>query len=102
MYSVIPLMDFNLKDMGYLEYNHLKELDDLHPKKYLIESESHPHLLGWDFDRNPEERTLSITCQTIELSVYSPSLSSWDDYNQHTVDDRIGAKDLSESSFLST
>ena len=45
MYSVIPLTDFNLKDMGSLEYNHLKELDDLHPKKYLIESESHPLLL---------------------------------------------------------
>ena len=95
-------MHFNLKDMGSLEYNHLKELDDLHPKKYLIEIESHPLLLGWDFDRNTEERTLSITCQYIELSVYSPSLSSWDDYYQHTVDVRIGAKDLSESSFLST
>ena len=45
---------------------------------------------------------MSITCQNIELSVYSPSLSSWDDYYPHTLDDRIGAKDLSEFSFLST
>ena len=28
---------FNIKDMGSLEYNHLKELDGLHPKKYVIE-----------------------------------------------------------------
>ena len=35
-------------------------------------------------------------------SVYSPSLGSWDDYYQHTLDDRIGATDLSKSSFLST
>ena len=93
MYSVIPLMALNLKDTESLEYCHLKELDDLHRKKYLIESGSHPLLLGWDFDRNTEERTLSIPCQNIELSVYSPSLSSWDDYYQHTLDDRIGAKD---------
>ena len=34
------------KRYGSLAYNHLKELDDLHyPKKYLIESESHPLLL---------------------------------------------------------
>ena len=58
---------FQSKRYGSLDYNHLKELDDLHPIKYLIESESHPLLLGWDFDRNVEERTLSITCQNIEL-----------------------------------
>ena len=58
---------FQSKRYGSLDYNHLKELDDLHPKKYLIESESHPLLMGWDFDKNTEERTLSITCQNIEL-----------------------------------
>ena len=53
-------------------------------KRYLIESDSHPLLQGWDLDR------------------YFPSLSSWDDYYLHTLDDMIGARDLSESSFLST
>uniref|UniRef100_A0A7N2ML09 TIR domain-containing protein n=1 Tax=Quercus lobata TaxID=97700 RepID=A0A7N2ML09_QUELO len=62
--TLIPLTDFNLKDMGSLEYNHLKELNDLHPKKYLIEIPG--------------------------MIIIS------------TLDDRIGAKDLSESSFLST
>ena len=37
---------FQSKKYGSIAYNHLKELDDLHyPKKYLIESESHPILL---------------------------------------------------------
>ena len=53
-------------------------------KKYLIESDLHPLLQGWDLDR------------------YSPSLSSRDDYYLHTLDDMIGAKALSESFFLST
>ncbi|XP_075649422.1 uncharacterized protein LOC142619924 isoform X4 [Castanea sativa] len=94
---------FQSKRYGSLAYNHLKELDDLHyPKKCLIKSGSHPLLLGWDFDRGTEERNSSITCLNTELSVYSPSSSSLGDYYQHILDDRIGAKELSESSFLST
>ena len=91
------------KRYGSLAYNHLKELDDLHyPKKCLIRSGSHPLLLGWDFDKSTEERNLSISCQNTELNVYSRSSSSLGDYHQHILDDRIGAKELSESSFLST
>ncbi|XP_075647872.1 uncharacterized protein LOC142618748 isoform X1 [Castanea sativa] len=94
---------FQSKRYGSLAYNHLKELDDLHyPKKCLINSGSHPLLLGWDFDRSTEERNSYITCQNTELSVYSPSSSSLGGYYQHILDDRIGAKELSESSFLST
>ena len=94
---------FQSKRYGSLAYNHLIELDDLHyPKKYLIKSGSHPLLLGWEFDRSTEERNSPITCQNTELSVYSPSSSSLGDYYQHILDDRIGAKELSESSFLST
>ena len=93
---------FQSKRYGSLVYNHLKELDDLHyPKKCLIKSGSHPLLLGWDFDRSTEERNSSITCQNTKLSVYSPSSSSLGDYHQHILDDRIGAKELSESSFPS-
>ncbi|KAF3945616.1 hypothetical protein CMV_028025, partial [Castanea mollissima] len=94
---------FQSKRYGSLAYNHLKELDDLHyPKKCLINSGSNPLLLGWDFGRSTEERNSSNTCQNTELSVYSPSSSSLGDYHQHILDDRIGAKELSESSFLST
>ena len=93
---------FQSKRYGSLAYNHLKELDDLHyPKKCLIKSGSHPLLLGRDFDRGTEERNSSITCQNAELSVYSPSSSSLGDYYQQILDDRMGAKELSESSFLS-
>ncbi|XP_065624510.1 uncharacterized protein LOC111986220 isoform X3 [Quercus suber] len=91
------------KRYGSLAYNHLKELDDLHyPKRCLIKSGSNPLLLGWDFGRNTEERNLSNTCKNTELNLYSPSSSSWGGYHQHILDDRIGAKELSESSFLST
>ncbi|XP_075649428.1 uncharacterized protein LOC142619925 isoform X2 [Castanea sativa] len=94
---------FQSKRYGSLAYNHLKELDDLHyPKKCLIKSGSNPLLLGWDFGRSTEERNSSNTCQNTELSVYSPSSSSLGDYHQHILDDRIGTKELSESSFLST
>ncbi|KAK4573313.1 hypothetical protein RGQ29_031325 [Quercus rubra] len=94
---------FQSKRYGSLAYNHLKELDDLHyPKKCLIKSGSNPLLLGWDFDRSTEERNSSNTCQNTELSVYSPSSSSLGDYHQHILDDRVGAKELIESSFLST
>nr|POE84367.1 hypothetical protein CFP56_66404 [Quercus suber] len=95
--------DFQSKRYGSLAYNHLKELDDLHyPKKCLIKSGSNPLLLGWDFGRNTEERNSSNTCQNAELNLYSPSSSSLGGYHQHILDDRIGAKELSESSFLST
>ncbi|XP_030925660.1 uncharacterized protein LOC115952620 isoform X2 [Quercus lobata] len=94
---------FQSKRYGSLAYNHLKELDDLHyPKKCLIKSGSNPLLLGWDFGRNTEERNSSNTCQNTELNLYSPSSSSLGDYHQHILDERIGAKELSESSFLST
>jgi hypothetical protein len=93
---------FQSKRYGSLDYNCLKELDELHdPNKYLIQREPHTLLLGWDFDRSMEERNLSITCQSTELSVYSPSSSSWGDDHQHILDDRFGAKELSESSLLS-
>uniref|UniRef100_A0A7N2ML85 Uncharacterized protein n=1 Tax=Quercus lobata TaxID=97700 RepID=A0A7N2ML85_QUELO len=94
---------FQSKRYGSLAYNHLKELDDLHyPKECLIKSGSNPLLLGWDFSRNTEERNSSNTCQNTELNLYSPSSSSLGDYHQHILDERIGAKELSESSFLST
>ena len=85
MLSVIPLMAFNLKDMDLLHIVSLKNwMTCIIQKKYPTESDSHPLLLGRDFDW------------------YSPSLSSWDDHYLHTLDDMIGAKDLSGSSFLST
>ncbi|XP_050252028.1 uncharacterized protein LOC126698686 isoform X6 [Quercus robur] len=94
---------FQSKRYGSLAYNHLKELDDLHyPKKCLIKSGSNPLLLGWDFGRNTEERNSSNTRQNTELNLYSPSSSSLGGYHQHILDERVGAKELSESSFLST
>lgn len=93
---------FPSKRYGSFACNRLKELGELHdPNEYLIRREPHSLLLGWDFDEGIDTRNLWNTCQSTELSVYSPSSTSWGDDHQHIMDDRFGANEFSKSSFLS-
>ena len=67
------------KRYGSLAYNHLKELYDLHyPKKYLIESESHPLLLVGTLTGIQRKEPCLLLVKNPESSVYSLSLSSWE------------------------
>ncbi|XP_059431425.1 uncharacterized protein LOC132164922 isoform X2 [Corylus avellana] len=93
---------FPSKRYGSFACNHLKELGELHdPNEYSIQREQHALLLGWDFDEGIDKRNLSNTCKNTELSVYSPSSSSWGDDHQHIMNDRFGENEFSKSSFLS-
>ncbi|KAG6719216.1 hypothetical protein I3842_04G191100 [Carya illinoinensis] len=96
---------YGFTSQGYesqLAYSGHKKLGELHdPTKYVIEREPSALLLGWDFDCDHDERNLSVICRSTEMSVHSPSSSSWGNDPQHILDDGFGLSELTKSSFLS-
>lgn len=85
-----------------LAYGGHKKLTELHDStEYVFKREPPTLLIGWDFDSGHDERNLSAICQSTEMSVHSPSSSSWGNDSQHILDDGFGLNELTKSSFLS-
>ncbi|CAK9133445.1 unnamed protein product, partial [Ilex paraguariensis] len=66
-----------------------------------LERDPHTLFLGWDFEKEKNERELSLAYHNREINLYSTLLASWDDDHQENLFDRLDASPPCSASLFS-